>query len=124
MRHWRGGAAALVAAVVWAVFARNSPSSTYHFAPSVVAAAWVVLEGTSEAGLTARRTLQLGVLGFLVAGVFTFGLSLAGSLEGPVFWSHADNAPVEFEHILFAVLGALIGVGVSIRHAARPSTVV
>jgi len=122
VKNWRGGLASIAAGVGWWMFASRSPSSTYHFAPSVVAAAWVVLEGTSSAGLTPRRTLQIGQMGLLVAVAFTLGLSGAGHLEGPVFWSHADDAPVVLEHVIFAVVGAVIGVAIALRHAARPST--
>lgn len=120
MRNWRGGVAALAAGGLWSVLAADNPTNTYHFAPSVVAAAWVVIEGSTGSGLTVRRTLHFGVLGALVAAGFTIGLSLAGHLDGPVFWSHADNAPVEIEHLIFAGLGAALGVLVALRQAGRP----
>lgn len=122
MRNWRGALASLGAGVVWWIFAARNPTSTYHFAPSVVAAAWVAVEGTKAAGLTPRRIVQLAQLGLIVAVAITVGLSTAGNLEGPVFWSHKDNAPVVVEHLLFAVLGAAVGALIAWRHAARSSS--
>lgn len=114
--------ASLLAAVVWWFLAAREPTSTYHFAPSVVAAAMVAVEGTRVAGLTPRRIVQFAQLGFLFAGALTIGLSVAGHLEGPVFWSHADDAPVVVEHLLFSLAGAGVGAALAWRHAARTAS--
>ncbi len=111
---------ALLAAVAWALLAARMPSSTYHFAPMVVAAAWVVFEGYREAGVTPRRAVNLSLAGFLIAVVATVILEVKGDLDGPVFWEHGDGAPVVVEHVLFSALGAVGGLVLAVRQAARP----
>lgn len=118
MSHWRGAAAALGTAVLWWVLAARTPTSTFHFAPLIVAAAWVAVEGMSEAGLTPRASVRLGIAGFVLASVVTLLLDAAGNLEGPVFWE-SDNPPVVFEHLVGSALGALGGVGFAVRRAFR-----
>lgn len=122
MRHWRGAIAPVVAAAVWWVLAARTPTSTFHFAPLIVAAAWVVIEGGAEAGLTPRLSLRLGAAGFGLAVLVTAALDQAGHLEGPVFWANGDDAPVVAEHFLFALLGAVGGVGFAVRRAFRVSS--
>ena len=121
MNHWRGAAAALAATALWWVLAAGNPTSTYHFAPMIVAGAWVALEGMSEAGLTPRMSVRLAAAGFAAAAIVTVLLELAGNLDGPVFWEHGDDAPVVAEHLLFAALGAVGGSAVAVRRAFRVS---
>ena len=115
---------ALGAAVAWAVLASRTPSNTYHFAPMVVAAAWVVFDGYSGAGVTHRRAVSLAIFGFVIAVAAGAILELKGDLEGPVFWEHGDDAPVLFEHILFSGLGAVVGLVLAVRQASRPPVAV
>ncbi len=112
---------ALLAAVAWALLAARTPSNTYHFAPMVVAAAWVVFDGYREAGVTPRRAVNLSIAGFLIAVVATVVLEVKGDLDGPVFWEHGDDAPVVVEHVLFSALGAVGGLLLAVRQASRPS---
>jgi hypothetical protein len=111
---------ALGAAVAWAVLAARTPSNTYHFAPMVVAAAWVVFDGYRGAGITHRRAVSLASLGFAIAVVATIILEVKGDLDGPVFWEHGDDAPVLVEHVLFSFIGAVAGLLLAVRQAARP----
>jgi len=111
---------ALGAALAWAVLAARTPSNTYHFAPMVVAAGWVVFDGYRGAGITHRRALSLALLGFAIAVVATIILELKGDLDGPVFWEHGDDAPVLVEHVLFSLIGAVGGLLLAVRQAARP----
>jgi hypothetical protein len=120
MSHWRGGAVSVLTAVLWWVLAARTPTSTFHFAPLIVAGAWVAVEGMSEAGLTPRASVRLGLAGFVIAAVATLLLDAAGNLEGPVFWE-SDNPPVVFEHLVGSALGALGGVGFAVRRAFRVS---
>ena len=119
LRQWSGFLAALAAAAVWIFLAQGSPTSTFHFAPLVVAGAWVIFDGISEAGLTQRVILRRAGLGFVIAGLATLLLNGQGNLQGPVFWDSSADAPVVFEHLVFAGLGSAIGAAVALRRASR-----
>lgn len=119
LRRLGGLAAALGLAVVWAFLAARSPGVTYHFAPMLIAGAWAAIDGLSEAGSTPRRAVNQALAGLAVAVATTIILSAKGDLEGPVFWDHSDAAPVVLENVLFAMLGAVIGLAVAVRHAAK-----
>ena len=120
--RWFGAVATLAAAVLWAWLAARTPTSTYHFAPLVVAGVWVAVNGMTDAGLTPRATVRVATAGFVVAAVVTLLLEAAGNLDGPVFWDKGDDAPVMIEHLVFAALGALAGAGIALHHAAKPAT--
>ena len=120
-RHWRGLVTALIVAVVWWILAARTPSSTFHFAPSVLAAAWVVVEASGAIGVTRATAVRLSIAGFVFAAAETLLLEAATLLEGPIFWDHGDEAPVVLEHLLFAALGAVVGVVGALRATAgRP----
>jgi hypothetical protein len=127
-KYWRGAAASVACVVLWSFLADRTPTSTFHFAPVLVAAAWVAVEGTTGAGLAARATVKLAAAGVVVAAAATVGLEMADLLRGPVFWQHGPDAPVVAEHLLFALIGGLIGALISVRYAsgtpasAGPST--
>jgi len=118
MSHWRGAAATVVVAASWWILAARTPTSTFHFAPLILGAAWVAVEGMSEAGLTPRATVRLGIAGFVIAALETLLLDAAGYLQGPVFWE-SDDPPVVFEHLVGSALGALGGVAFAVRRAFR-----
>lgn len=118
LRRLSGMFVALAAAVIWAVLAARTPTNTYHFAPMVVAGAWVAIDGSIGAGLTQRRIVNTSLGGLTVAIASAVVLELKGDLAGPTFWDTGDNAPVLFEHIVFAVAGAGIGALIAIRTAA------
>ncbi len=113
---------ALAAAVAWAVLASRTPTSTYHFAPMVVAAAWVLVDGFRGAGVTQRRAVNLALVGLVLSVAVTIVLEAKGDLAGPVFWEGGDDAPVVLEHVLFAILGAGGGLLLAVRQASRPPT--
>ncbi len=123
IRRLGGLLAALGLAVVWAFLAARSPGVTYHFAPMLIAGAWVAVDGLSEAGSTPRRAVNQALTGFGLAIVTTVILSAKGDLDGPVFWDESENAPVIFENVLLALIGALIGLAVAVRHAAKSPSV-
>ena len=118
-RRMTGLGFALALAVLWAFLAARSPGVTYHFAPMLIAGVWTAVDGMSEAGSTPRRAVNYALAGLGMAILTTAILSAKGDLQGPVFWDHSDDAPVVFENVLFAVLGALIGLAIAIRHAAK-----
>ncbi len=119
MRRYVGLLWAVVAAVAWGVLAHRTPTSTFHFAPLVVAGVWVIYDGYSEAGVTQRQAVNEAVAGFVVALVATVTLELLDDLSGPVFWQSGPDAPVVLEHLLFAAGGAIVGVALALRRASR-----
>lgn len=100
------------AALVWAVLAWRTPTSTFHFAPLIVAAAWPVVARSygerhdrPQAGMVAASAAGLAMVTGLV-------LLAAGRLEGPTFWS--DGGAI-VEVALAAVLGGAYGFRVLTR---------
>lgn len=84
-RKYFGLVWALAAVVAWIVLASRTPTSTFHFAPMVVAAIWVVVDGYSESGTTPHRALNEALVGFALATLATIMLKARGDLAGPVF---------------------------------------
>ncbi len=111
---------ALAAAVAWAGLAARTPTSTYHFAPIVIAAAWVLFDGYSKAGTTQHKAVNFAIAGLVIAVATTLILEVKGDLQGPTFWDGSDDAPVVVEHVLFSVVGAAGGLVLAMRQAARP----
>jgi len=118
-RKYLGLVWALAAMVAWIVLASRTPTSTFHFAPLVVAAVWVVVDGYSEAGTTPHRALNEAIVGFGLAALATILLEARGDLAGPVFWQEGPDSPVVFEHLLFAAAGSILGLVVALRRANR-----
>ncbi|MEM9465712.1 MAG: hypothetical protein AAGA90_10085 [Actinomycetota bacterium] len=112
-----GFGACLVAAVVWALLAARSPTSTFHFAPMVVGGLWAGLDGSLGAGLTQRRIVNAAIGGVAIAVATAVILETKGDLDGPTFWDTSDTAPVLAEHVVFAVLGGVLGAAVALRVA-------
>ncbi len=119
IRRYIGLLWAVAAAIAWLVLAARTPTSTFHFAPMVVAAIWVVYDGYSEAGVTPHRAVNDAVVGLAVAALATLYLEIRGDLLGPVFWESGPDSPVLLEHLMFGVGGAVVGLGVSLRRANR-----
>ncbi len=123
VRRYLGLVWAVAAAVAWIVLAARTPTSTFHFAPMVVAAAWVIYDGYSEGGVTPHRAVNDALAGLFVAAAATTLLELRGDLLGPVFWPHGPDSPVVAEHLMFAAGGAILGLAASLRRANRtPAT--
>jgi hypothetical protein len=117
LKKLTGFVAALAAAVAWALLAARNPTNTYHFAPMVVAGIWVVIDGSLGAGLTQRRIVNTTLGGIAIALTTMVILEVKGDLDGPTFWDESDAAPVLAEHIVFAVLGGVIGAALALRAA-------
>ena len=103
-------AASLAAALLWVALAWRTPSSTYHFAPLIVAAAWPwVARSSGSTDETQRRWLPVvgGAAIALAAGAV---LLLANRLDGPTLWSEARQPnQVVIEIVGATAFGALIG---------------
>ena len=100
----------LLLAVVWFVLAWRSPSSTHHFAPLVIAAAWGFL--TDVGGTAAARFAAAA--GTAVAVLTLVALAIGDKLMGPTLWGSRPSWP---ELLGFAVLGGLVTLFRSRRRA-------
>jgi len=119
LTRFAGLAWAAAAAIAWMVLASRTPTSTFHFAPLVVAGVWVVYDGYSVAGITQHRAVNEALVGFGLAVVATLVLEYMGNLTGPVFWHEGPDSPVVLEHLLFAGGGAVLGLGLAMRRANK-----
>ncbi|MDG1368336.1 MAG: hypothetical protein P8I99_13280 [Acidimicrobiales bacterium] len=109
----------LVFAVVWANLASDSPDSTFHVAPMIVAGSGVVVNGSIGAGLTQHRVITTA-LGGLVAALATITiLNAKNDLQGPTLWDDGGTSLL-IEHTLFAGLGAVVGAIYALQIASRP----
>ena len=97
----RPALASVALAAVWLLLAWRSPTSTHHFAPLVVAAAWGFFTELSGPA-PARRAAAAGVS---VAVFVLVALGLNDRLLGPTLWHSRPSWP---ELLGFAVLGGLV----------------
>lgn len=90
--HLAGAAGAVVAALAWALLARWQPTTTFHLAPFVVAAAWAAgLRRGTAAGVAARDARVAAFAGAVVAVLAAVLLAVADLLRGPVLWGSAGG---------------------------------
>jgi len=105
---------AVALAALWAVLAWNSPSTTYHLAPLLVAgvtpAALLLSDGPLE------TVLGAGAIGASLALVTTAGLGMAERLIGP---SLLPSGGAVLEAMVFAALGAAAGTVAAAVTAVR-----
>lgn len=97
----RPALASIALAGVWFVLAWRTPTSTHHFAPLVVAAAWGFLADADSAAAS-RWAAGAGVV---VAAGTVLALSVSDRLLGPTLWHSRPSWP---ELLGFAVLGGVI----------------
>lgn len=103
----------LALAVLWAVLAWRSPTSTHHFAPFVVAAAWGFLTDT-EGPVAAWWAASAG---FVVAATTVLVLGLSDRLDGPTLWGARPSWP---ELLGFAAIGSAVTLVRARRTGSRP----
>ncbi|MFQ5556035.1 MAG: hypothetical protein ACE5GB_00740 [Acidimicrobiales bacterium] len=116
MSRFAGPIVAVGAALAWVALAWRTPTSTFHFAPTVVAAGW----GWVERWSTEQRRPGLdgwsrGIGGVGLAVLATLVLWAGDGLRGPTFWHARGGADVAFEHVVFALLGGSIGAWFALR---------
>ena len=112
--------ASAAAALVWIVLAWRTPTSTYHFAPIVVA-----LAGPFMVKQRSLRNTLSSVLPFVatttgIAGVAVVVLGLADKLRGPTFWS--DDGAI-FEALTFIGLGGLVAIALLVSRGGQAGRV-
>ncbi|GAB3668606.1 hypothetical protein GCM10027596_39590 [Nocardioides korecus] len=112
----------LAVAVAWVALVAWRPTTTWHLAPLLVAAAWpwVVGQDLCAGDPTSRRRVLVAGAGGLAAGIaLTALLALAGRLQGPT-WTGAGT-PVG-EALLLTGTGALTATLVGVVRALRRTT--
>jgi len=112
----------LVVAVVWSVLVAWRPTTTWHLAPLILAAAWpwVVGQDTSPRDPSARRRIMAAGSGGLGAALALTGvLSSAGRLDGPT-WTGSGTTVVEA--LLLSVGGAAIATTMGLLRTVRRTT--
>ncbi len=123
-RTWKapGPLWTLVVAVMWLALVAWRPTTTWHLAPLLLAAAWpwVVGQDTSPGDASARRRILLAGAGGLGAALATTGLlSLTGRLTGPT-WTGSGSPVVEA--VVLAAGGAAIAATVGMLRTVRRPT--
>ncbi|MGH3758956.1 glutaredoxin domain-containing protein [Actinophytocola sp.] len=109
---WAGLVVTLAVTVGWFVAATGNPTTTYHFAPALVAAAWPV-----GRRLRAGRALPVGTAlattagSAALAGVTTLLLATGDALAGPTLF----GIPTALTETLASIAtGTVVGVGLAI----------
>jgi hypothetical protein len=109
---WQAGlVVTLLAAVGWFALAAANPTTSYHLAPAVVAAAWPVarrLRAGRPLPIIAAALTALG--GALAAVAVTLLLSVRGALAGAILF----GVPPLTEAFLSVALGFVAGAGLSL----------
>lgn len=112
---WTGLPFTIVAAAGWVALAVSTPTTTYHFAPTVVAAAWPVARRPRAGHRLSKRAVAATVGGgAAVALAVTVALASADALAGPTFFG-TDGAVVET--LVMAGVGVVIGLVFALRSA-------
>lgn len=114
LRRAYGYAGAL--AVIWLVAASLRPSTTYHLAPLLVAAAVPFVVAADARAPTARRLIGAAAGGGTLALVVTGVLTVAGRLEGPSLLPFGGAVT---ESVVFALVGAAVGLGAAAARSQR-----
>jgi hypothetical protein len=96
-------------AVLWVVVALIRPTSTFHLAPFLIAAAPPVLFTLEGGSRTNRATvLRLAAGGMALALAATLVVAVVGAMQGPAF--EGFSGPL-VEAVVFSAAGTAVGVG-------------
>jgi len=94
---------------LWVVVALIRPTSTFHVAPFLIAAAPTVLFTLDGDGRAEWPTvLRLATGGMALALAATFAVSILGAMQGPPFESF--SGPL-VEAVVFTAVGTGVGIG-------------
>ncbi|MGH3951381.1 MAG: hypothetical protein ACRDSE_20065 [Pseudonocardiaceae bacterium] len=117
---WTGLPFLLGIAAVWLTLAVTSPSTTYHFAPMIMAAAVPVARRSRTGGRLAWRELAVAAAAGVVASLsVTILLVSLDALSGPTFFGTPGAVR---ETLVMTGLGALIGLLIGSWRTSRSST--
>jgi len=113
LAHIAGPVTSAVIALVWVLLALWRPTTTFHFAPLLVALGWPYSTRAQLGRPSIPVEATVAVLGGLAVSLgTTVGLVLAGNLEGPTFWE-SNDAPLE--SVLMTLIGAALGARALVR---------
>lgn len=93
---------------LWVIVASIRPTSTFHLAPLLIAAAPPVLstlDGGNRTGWTAVRVHSIAGVALALAAAVV--VSMLGSMRGPAFAGF--SGPLA-EALVFAVVGVVLGI--------------
>lgn len=108
-----------VVALVWVLLAWWRPTTTWHLAPVLLAAAWPWLMGQDVRAGDRRaisRIAAAGLAGIAVTVLATLGLAGVGLLRGPVLGGFAE---VVTESLVLGALGGALAVAAGLARALR-----
>lgn len=107
-------------AVIWLALAMFNPTTTYHFAPVIVAAAWPAgCRLHAARALPARPAVTTALGGGLLALAATALLSTLDALAGPALFGLPDGLS---ETLAAVALGVCIGVTFAVvRRGGKPA---
>ena len=116
LRRWAGPLASTALVCAWSALVLWRPSTTFHLAPFLVAAAWPYATRAAS-GQQLDRSTAVRAASFGAAMTLTVStvLWLAHRLDGPSLWS-SSGAPLEV--VLITALGATWGAWVAARRQA------
>lgn len=124
--HVRGGTGGLLWTVVgtllWVVLAVWRPTTTWHLAPLLIAAAWPWVVGQDQSPgdpSSRRRVVAAGGAGLTIAVLASAALSATGQLQGPT-WTGSGSPAVEA--LLLAVAGAGLATALGLARTVRRSS--
>lgn len=109
-------------AATWLALALWRPSTTWHLAPLLLAAAWpwVVGQDQSHGDLASRRKVAAaGGAGLAIAALTTAALAATGHMEGPT-WTGSGSPVVEA--LVLAAAGSLVATLAGLARTVRRST--
>lgn len=117
---WAGLAVTLTLAAIWFVLAASNPTTTYHFAPALVTAAWPVGRRLRAGrGLPIHTALVTTAGSTLLALATTTLLATFGTLVGPTL---VGTTGALTEMLISTAVGAVAGIGLAVIgwRASRP----
>jgi glutaredoxin-like protein len=117
--RWQPVTVALGLALLWVLLAVRTPTTTYHLAPLLVAAAApVTSRWLTRTPASPRPAAVLAVTSLAITGMATAALTWQGLLAGPDITGRAAPA---VEAALLAVVGAVLGWWIAWRGGRRSS---
>jgi len=119
---WAGAGWTVAVALVWVALALWQPTTTWHLAPLLLAAAWPWVSGQDLRAGDRRAIPGLigaGVAGFAGSALTALGLSQAGLLRGPLVLGSLGGESALGEAVILAAAAATFAVAVGLLRVRR-----